>query len=109
MSDRRKQVYRRVQHITFVEVPAGYVIDDEKNKRVIFLNLTAAAIFELCNGTNDVALIADLMKKAYNLSVAPYDDVKACVWRLYREGFIEPCVSSQQFGFLSFLRRLVKR
>jgi coenzyme PQQ synthesis protein D (PqqD) len=109
MSDERKQVYRRVEHISFVEVPTGYVIDDDKNKRVIFLNLTAAAIFELCNGTNDVALIADLMKKACNLSAAPYDDVKACVWRLYRGGLIEPCMSPQRFRFLSFLRRLVKR
>jgi hypothetical protein len=108
MSDERKERYRKVEHIRFAEVPTGYVIDDDRNKRIIFLNLAAAAILELCDGTNDVALIADLMKNAYNLSAAPYDDVEACVWLLYRAELIER-MSSQQFRFLSFLRRLVKK
>lgn len=41
-------LYRKSPHVEFQAVEDGYVFYDSDAREIIFLNLTAAAIFELC-------------------------------------------------------------
>lgn len=53
------------------EVPDGFVIYDEPNEKVHYLNPTAAVIYSLCDGKRSVSDMQALVREAYDLS----DDV----------------------------------
>lgn len=49
------------------EVPDGFVIYDEPNEKVHYLNPTAAVIYTLCDGKMPVSDIRSLIREAYDL------------------------------------------
>lgn len=49
------------------EVPDGYVIYDNDNNQVHYLNTTAAIIYQLLDGNHTVDEVAELIKQAFDL------------------------------------------
>jgi hypothetical protein len=94
MQDEATRTYRRAEDLECNEVPDGYVIYDNAREDVHFLNLTAAAVFELCDGENDAASIAAIVQDAFGLPAPPNGDVEACLASLHSQGLIAP-VSSE--------------
>jgi len=86
--------YRRIDGFERSEVPDGYVIYDNSREYVHFLNLTAAAIFELCDGRGSVDTIAGIFQDAFDLPTLPKDEIEACLASLVSQGLIEPCSRS---------------
>jgi len=87
-------VYKKIEALDRTEVPDGYVIYDEPRQQVHFLNLTAAAVFELCDGRTDLNGIAAALQDAFDLSDPPIAEVEACVASLLSQGLIEHCSPS---------------
>lgn len=56
-----------VEGVDLNEVPDGYVIYDNQNSRVHYLNTTAAIIYQLSDGNHTVDEISGLLKQAFNL------------------------------------------
>ena len=67
----------------------GYVIYVEATAQVTFLNPTAAAVFELCDGGADLDAIAEAIREAFDLPEPPRADVAACLESLVRLGLVE--------------------
>jgi hypothetical protein len=88
------------------EVSDGYVFYDRFSGQIFFLNLTAAAVLELCDGIRSAALIADILKESFGLMARPIDEVNACLQSLVSAGLVEEVrndkVSSQSFFFRFF-------
>ena len=49
------------------EVPDGFVIYDEPNEKVHYLNPTAAVIYSLCDGKKTVSDMQAFLSEAYDL------------------------------------------
>lgn len=49
------------------EVPDGFVIYDEPNEKVHYLNPTAAVIYSLCDGKMPVSGVRSFIREAYDL------------------------------------------
>ncbi len=69
-------------------VEDGCVVHDSRHDKIHYLNETAAAILELCNGRVAEAELPELIRLAYGLSEAPVDDVKKCVAALRQQGLL---------------------
>jgi hypothetical protein len=52
------------------------------------LNPTASAVFAFCDGTRTTDQVAELVRSAWKLDAAPFDDVVACVAQLRAEGVL---------------------
>jgi PqqD family protein of HPr-rel-A system len=76
------------------EVDDGYVIYDEINAKVLFLNPTAAAVLELCDGVSDLRSIASTLQSEFDLPHAPEADVAACLEALLSQGLVTDCSPS---------------
>lgn len=63
--------YAAPDELEVTQVPDGYVVYDEKNDRVHYLNPTAALIYELCDGSRSVSDIKAFIRDAYDLAEAP--------------------------------------
>jgi hypothetical protein len=72
-----------------VEMADGYVYYDALDGEVYFLNLTAAAILELCDGTTSAAQIANILQESFGLIEPPIDDVTTCLEGLASAGLVE--------------------
>ena len=70
------------------EVEDGFVVFDASSDRVHYLNPTATVVFSLCDGTRSTDEIAELVRSAWELDVAPVDDVVACIAQLRDEGVL---------------------
>lgn len=70
------------------EVPDGLVIYDPARDRVHTLNATAAVVFTLCDGTEDLESLAEDVAQAYELAEPPVAQVEACVDHLRAEGLV---------------------
>jgi hypothetical protein len=81
--------YRKAVRVRSVDIPDGRLVYDEVRERVVFLNLTAAAVLDLCDGETDVAGIAVLLQDAFHLSEPPLADVETCVQSLVSERLVE--------------------
>lgn len=81
-----------------VEMPDGYVYYNASSGQVYFLNLVAAAVLELCDGTTSAALIADILKESFGLIEPPIDEVTTCIEGLVSTGLVEE-VENEKFGF----------
>ncbi|MCY6380227.1 PqqD family protein [Hoeflea prorocentri] len=57
--------FEPVSNLEVSEVPDGFVIYDEPNGKVHYLNPTAAIIYSLCNGKKTVADIQSFIRSAY--------------------------------------------
>ena len=69
-------------------VDDGYVIYDEANDRVHYLNATSALVWELADGSTDVAGLAALTAQAFDLDESPLPTVADAVGDLRREGLL---------------------
>ncbi len=87
----REQWYKTVDSFDRKEVPDGCVIYDEQREQVHFLNPTAAAILELCEGGSDLRTIVAVMQEAFDLSTSPVVEVEACMASLLAQGLLERC------------------
>ena len=75
---RTSEVYRQSPGIEFQSVEDGYVLYDGDTRQIIYLNLTAAAIFELCA----MALTADAIVEALRINghaSITLESVKTCL------------------------------
>lgn len=70
------------------EVKDGLIVYESDRERVHYLNATAAVVFTLCDGTNDVATIARLVAAAYHLDEPAVAEVEACLAQLEDEGLL---------------------
>jgi PqqD family protein of HPr-rel-A system len=82
-------LYRRIDGLNRNEIDDGYFVSDVVRGKVHFLNPTAAAVFELCDGAHDADTIAAALAAAFGLSAPPKADVEACLASLHTEGLIE--------------------
>lgn len=98
--------FRKVKGVELVEAPDGRLIYDKTRERVILLNLTASAVFELCDGETDAAKIAVLMQDAFQLSEPPQSDVEDCLRSLVSEGLVE--TSSGKSLIFRFKKRFLQ-
>jgi hypothetical protein len=89
--DELRQVYRKIETFDWKEVSDGYVVYDEKRELVHFLNLTAAAILELCDGERDSEAIAASLQELFGLQTSPRADVETCLASLVSQGLVAPC------------------
>jgi hypothetical protein len=71
-----------------LEVAQSYVIHDQKDDRVQYLNHTATLVLEYCNGEMTASKIAELLQLAYELSEPPIEEVTDCLTKLRSEGLI---------------------
>lgn len=81
--------YRRIDGLERNEIDDGYFVSDAARGKVHFLNPTAAAVFELCDGAHDAETIARALAAAFGLVTPPRSDVEACLTSLRDEGLIE--------------------
>lgn len=81
--------YRRIDGLDRNEIEDGYFISDTARGKVHFLNPTAAAVFELCDGEHDAEAIAAALAAAFGLATPPNADVETCLASLRDEGLIE--------------------
>jgi hypothetical protein len=109
MNHKPEQTYRRLKGVDFIEVPDGYVIYNDSGEQAIYLNQTAAAVFELCDVETEATSIAATLQQAFGLSHPPVADVEVCLRSLVSEGLVELCDDPPKPGLISSLKRLVKR
>lgn len=69
-------------------VTDGYIVYQADRDRVHYLNQTAAIVFELCDGRNDIADLARIIQQAWQLEAPPIEEVTDCLDALRREGLI---------------------
>jgi hypothetical protein len=81
--------YRRIEGLDRNEIEDGYFISDAARGKVHFLNPTAAAVFELCDGAHDADAIARALAVAFALAAPPKTDVESCLATLSAQGLIE--------------------
>jgi hypothetical protein len=78
----------RVSDVEIEEIADGYLVLDQRQQRVHYLNHIAALVLELCTGGRDDEEIARLLQRAYELGEPPLQDVRACLSALVREGLV---------------------
>ena len=79
---------KRIEGLDIDEADEGYIIYEPDKDRVHYLNPTAAAILELCNGTNSSAVIAELLQQAYHLAEPPTESVQQLLTQMKDEGLL---------------------
>lgn len=80
--------YKAAEGMEASAVPDGYVVYDEANEKVHYLNPTAAVAFTLCDGSKSVDDIATFLKDAYDLGETP--DLEALFTSLVEAGLVCP-------------------
>jgi len=63
--------FKAVEGFEVTEVPDGFVIYDEPNDKVHYLNPTAAVIYAICDGRKSVSDIRDFLSDAYEIDELP--------------------------------------
>ncbi|WP_454818235.1 PqqD family protein [Labrys neptuniae] len=89
MSDDTRQLFRQSVDLESNELPDGYVVYDRERDKVHFLNITAAILFELCDGRNTVAAMAEFLQKHFELPYVPTAEVEGCLADLQAQRLIE--------------------
>jgi len=80
---------RQIEGLAVEETDEGYIIYEPEKDRVHYLNATAALILELCNGTNSIAEIANLVQEAYHLPDTPAQTVQDTLTQMRDEGLLQ--------------------
>jgi hypothetical protein len=70
------------------EVPDGYIVYQTERDRVHYLNTSAAAIFEFCNGQHDAATIVARVADAFELGPSGRAEIRAALDSLLQEGLV---------------------
>lgn len=72
------------------ETVDGFVIYHPETDRVHFLNHTAVAVLELCNGRHTEDEIVEIVGKLYELDEPPSEEVRGILRRFADEGLVKP-------------------
>ncbi len=86
-------MYRRRRDTETEEVPESgeLVLMHRETGRLLALNPTAAAVWDLLDGRRDAAAMAAVIAEATNAPLARITaDIEALLAELEREGFLEP-------------------
>ena len=75
-----------VEGMDLNEVPDGYVIYDNHNNMVHYLNSTAAIVYQMCDGKHTIGEIADFVQSAFELKEEV--DVKQSVQDMLEAGLL---------------------
>jgi hypothetical protein len=84
-------IYEQVSGTEISEVADGYVIYDAVNDRVHFLNMTAAVVYELCDGQRSLQDIARIIDESYELDSTSLSEVETCLVSLQNERLVRRC------------------
>jgi hypothetical protein len=98
IAERTKLFNQKRPSSAMAEMSDGYIFYDAPAGQVYFLNLTAAAVFELCDGTTSAAAIAETLKESFDLLEPPVDAVNDCLEGLASAGLVEE-VQNYTFSF----------
>ena len=79
----------RTEVLDINETPDGFVVYHPKTDRVHFLNHTAAAILELCNGQHSVDEIAEILANGFGLEATPTEEVSKTLDSLKEEELLQ--------------------
>jgi hypothetical protein len=77
-----------VEGLDIHEVEEGLVVYDAAADRVHYLNPSASLVLSLCDGSRTEAEIAEIVRAAWKLDVAPVEDVRGCLVQLRGEGVL---------------------
>lgn len=66
----------------------GFIIHEEPQDRVHYLNPTAAAVLQLCDGATSEGEIAHLLQEYFGLPEPPLDEVARVLEQFLDEGLI---------------------
>ena len=75
-----------MENMDLNEVPDGYVIYDNDNNMVHYLNSTAAVVYQMCDSNHSVGAIADFIKTAFEVDETV--DVEKSVQDMLEAGLI---------------------
>jgi len=75
---RTGEVYRQCPGVQFQSVEDGYVFYDGEARQIIYLNLTAAAIFELCAMPLTAEAICDGLRTNGHATIT-LEQVQSCL------------------------------
>lgn len=83
------QYPKRVDGLEIFPADEGYVIYEEENDRVHYLNPVAALIYELCDGDNSTESIMDLVQQSFSLPDKPVAEVTKALEQMKDEGLLQ--------------------
>jgi len=76
-ADDDRRIPRQASSLEVNEAEDGLVVYDPAHEMVHHLNESAALIFDLCDGSRDVAAIARVVGEAFRLDPPPRDETLA--------------------------------
>lgn len=79
---------QQIDGLDVTEIPEGLVVYDTATDRVHTLNLSAGAVFVLCDGTRTVDGVVAEVAALWDLDPAPDAEVRTCVDALRAEGLL---------------------
>lgn len=88
MTRENSRLYKKALGFECRNTPDGYVIYGEDGEYIHFLNISAAIVFELCDGNHSDDDIVEYFQKSFGLKTKPSADIEACLVSLAREGLI---------------------
>ena len=83
------EIMTRASDLEVHEVPDGYIVYHGNRDNVCYLNKTAAAIFEFCDGQLVADDIVTRVAKAFDLTHTSHAQIRDCLGSLVREGLIQ--------------------
>jgi hypothetical protein len=85
----------RAQGLELSPMDDGYMIHEEARDRVHYLNPTAAAVWQLCDGVTSVDEIRALLQQYFALDEPPSAEIAQILDQFADEGLIE-CDGAQE-------------
>ncbi len=79
---------KKADNLDINTVEDGYVVYQQDQDRIHYLNHTAALVFERCDGKTAVGEILEMIKELFELPESPEKDVKECLGFLFKEQII---------------------
>ena len=79
---------KHIDGLDIEQTEDGYIIYEADKDRVHYLNPTAALILELCNGSNSIDAISELVQEAFHLPEAPEQVVRETITQMTGEGLL---------------------
>ena len=78
----------RVEGLDINELDDGFMIYDARTDKVHFLNHTARAVLECCDGELSSHEISEILKDSWALESRPLEEVEGVLAQLAEEGLI---------------------
>lgn len=78
----------RAAGLEIYETEDGFVVFHPATDRVHHLNQTASVVFELCNGSTEIAELPELVAQLFSLAEPPREAVESVLQELVAEGVL---------------------